>query len=131
MSHDLQSRIEESAELRDLKDRINTGLTLSAGGLSTFDPILVIMVISLIVQVATFCYEWRSHEEIKEDLKNVKKLPPRKLMRFTRRANVLWRDYCKARQIDPGTRNPIFDAVYGLSSTLTDAEAEALLKLAQ
>lgn len=128
---DLQKRIESSAELSELRDRIASSLTATSENRYAFDPFLILMIISIIVQVIQYCSQSRSSEEIAHDIQHVQSLPPRKLMRFKRRANVLWKKYCAERGLDPATPNPIPAAVYALGATTQACTANELISLAK
>lgn len=128
---DLQKRIESSAELSELRDRIASSLAAKSDNRYAFDPFLIIAIISIIVQVIQYCNKDRSAEDIAQDMKNVRSLPPRKLMRFKRRSNVLWKQYCAEHGLDPNTPNPIPDAVYAIGDTTQACAINELLNLAK
>lgn len=128
---ELQNRVDSSAELSAVRDRVASALSVTSDNRYAFNPLLIIAVISLIIQVIQYCLANRSAEEIAADMKNVRSLPPRKLMRFKRRANVLWKQYCADNGMDPATPNPITSAVYSLGETASDPEICALISLAK
>lgn len=128
---DLQKRIESSAELSELRDRIASSLAAKSDNRYSFDPFLILAIISIIVQVIQYCNSKRSAEEIAHDMQHVQSLPPRKLMRFKRRSNVLWKKYCTDHGLDPNTPNPIPDAVYALGATTQACAINELINLAK
>lgn len=130
-NEELQKRIESSAGLADIRDQIAAGLSANSVGQYSFSPLLILAIISLIIQIVQFCMTQRSDEEIFQDMKNVKDLPPRKLMRFKRRANVLWKQYCADNMIDEKTPNPIPAVVYSLGDKVSDSALGELITLAK
>lgn len=127
---DLQKRVESSAELSALCDQIRTSLNAKSDGRYSFDPLLIIAIISIIIQVIQYCRSKRNTDEIIEDMKNVSMLPPRRLMRFKRRSNVLWKKYCEDNGVDPATPNPIPDALYALGKDASSGAMHELVSLA-
>lgn len=128
---DLQKRVESSAELSELRDRIASSLAAKSDNRYAFDPFLILAVISIIVQVIQYCNTERNAEDIAHDIKNVGSLPPRKLMRFKRRSNVLWKQYCAEHGLDSSTPNPIPAAVYALGDTTQTCAIHELINLAK
>lgn len=127
---ELQQQIAASPELSAFRDQLAHTLAEKSENKYAFDPFTIIAIISIIIQVIQFCRSKRSAEEITEDMKNVQNLPPRKLMRFKRRSNVLWKQYCADHGLDTTTPNPILDAVYSLGNESNSAAARALVGLA-
>lgn len=128
---ELQKRIESSAALSELRNQVAGSLTAETDNKYVFDPFLIIAIISIIIQVIQYCFSKRSADEITADIKNVRDLPPRKLMRFKRRANVLWKKYCANHGLEPGTPNPIPAAVYALGATTPNSAIRELVDLAK
>lgn len=128
---ELQKRIESSAELSELRDQIAAALASDTENKYSFDPLLIIAIISIMIQVITYCRDKHSTEDLIRDITTVKELPPRRLMRFKRRANVLWREYCIKRGLDTATPNPILPAVYGLGTKVPACAIAELVKLAE
>jgi hypothetical protein len=63
-------------------------------------------------------------------MRELRTLPPRKLMRLRRRLNNLWREHCAKTGTEYTPDNPIVGAVYRLSDTIDDAAAAGLVELA-
>lgn len=128
---ELQTRVESSAELSAVRDRVANALSVKSGNQYAFDPLTIIAIISVIVQVIQYCVSLRNPDDVAADMKKVHELPPRKLMRFKRRSNVLWKKYCSDHGLDANTPNPIPDAVYSLGGQINDSEIAAFITLAQ
>lgn len=127
---ELQRHIDASPALSDLKRRLTDELTLQADNSFQFDPMLIIMIISIVVQVIIHCRENCSDELIQQNMRELRTLPPRKLMRLRRRLNNLWREHCAKTSAEYNRNNPIVGAVYQLSDTINDAAAAGLMELA-
>lgn len=126
----LQARINSTPELAAFRDRLQQETANSVPNTTTFDPMLVIMMISVIVQVIQFCNKKRSAEDIKQDIKDVRTLPPRQLMRLKRRMNKLWQENGDSQFKNLAGTNPLLSALYSVSDTADDAAIDELLKLA-
>jgi hypothetical protein len=88
------------------------------------------MIISVIVQVIIHCQQTRDDDALQQSMRELRTLPPRKLMRLRRRLNNLWREHCAATGIKYTSNNPIVGAVYHLSDTIEDSAAAGLMELA-
>jgi hypothetical protein len=126
MADELAQRIQASPALRKLCDDLTVETQFHAEPSVQFDPLTVIAVISVIVQVLIYCREKRSDSEIIHDIKNIRTVPPRKLMRLRRRLNSLWRDCCAEQQYNARGANPVMAAVFELGEK---ADGEALREL--
>jgi len=129
-NEEIQNQVESSAALSALRDRIANALAAQTENRYAFNPLLIVAIISVMVQVIQYCRENRSAEDIASDIKNVRSLRPRQLMRFKRRSNVLWKEYCAANGLDADTPNPIPDAVYALGDDADTAAVRELIALA-
>ena len=127
---ELQKRIDESAALSDLKRKLTDEIALQADNSFQFDPFLAVMIISILVQVIIHCREQNSDDAIQQNMRELRTLPPRKLMRLRRRLNNLWREHCAKTGTEYTPDNPIVGAVYRLSDTIDDAAAAGLVELA-
>lgn len=124
---DLQKRIEASPELRKLCSELNTSVHFHADNSVQFDPFLVIAIIGIIVNVILHCRERPAHD-IKTDIRNIRTLPPRQLLRLRRRINSLWRKQCEHLALPVG-QNPVLAALYEIGEMADDAQLDALLEL--
>lgn len=128
---DLQKRVDASPRLSALRDRLTNELVFRADNSVQFDPLLVLAVISLILQIIYYCRELRKPDEIKQDIKDIRSLPARKLIRLRRRANLLWRDCCADKHDARHDSNPILTAFYELGESADDATLDELIELAK
>lgn len=129
-TEELQRRVNESPALAALRDKLTDELVARGDNSFQFDPITVIMIISIIVQVIIHCREQNTEETIQQSMRELRTLPPRKLMRLRRRLNNVWREHCAKTGIEYTRDNPIVGAVYALSDTIDDAAATGLMELA-
>jgi hypothetical protein len=129
-AHDIQKRVEASPALRNLKDKLSEELSFRSDTSVQFDPFLIITIISICVQLFIYCKN-RKDEDIKQDIRDIRSLPPRRLIRLRRRANALWRDCCQDQQYDPKQPNPILTALYEISETADDAALDELIGMAR
>lgn len=125
---DLQRRVEESPALRKLCAGLSDTVQFHADNSVQFDPLLVIAVLGIIVNILLHCKE-RKAEDIKEDIRNIRTIPPRKLMRLRRRINAFWRHQCGDSTIT-AAQNPVLAALYEISEMADDEQLDALLALA-
>ncbi len=128
---DLQKRVEESPALSQLRDQLTDELSKQFGGEAAFNPLLVIAVISIVVQVIIHCREQNSEADVLAALQQGTKLPPRRRMRLKRRLNQLWRDECLRTGREHTTANPLLIAVYAVADKLDDKAAQELMQLSQ
>jgi hypothetical protein len=129
-THDIQARIEASPALRSLRDKLSEEVSFRADASVQFDPFLIISIISICVQLFIYCKN-RKDEDIKQDVRDIRSIPPRRLIRLRRRANALWRDCCADQQYDPNQPNPILTALYEISETADDAALDELIAMAR
>jgi len=129
-TEELQQRVNDSPALSAMRDKLSDELCAQADNSFQFSPLLVITIISIIVQVIIHCRESSDAEAIQQNMRELRALPPRKLMRLRRRLNNLWREHCAATGAQYTKNNPIVGAVYHLSDTIEDSAAAGLMELA-
>lgn len=127
----LADRIKASPALSALHDDIARELAFHSEHSVQFDPITIIMIISIVVQVIIHCRNKRSDEQIAQDIRDIRTLPPRQLMRLRRRLNRLWRDRCGGYDASPSATNPLITALYEVSERADDETINELLLLAR
>lgn len=126
--NDLKERIESLPALKRAADQLAAEVSFRAHNSVQFDPFLIVAVISIIVQVIIHCREKKTDDELRADIRDIRTLPPRKLMRLKRRMNAL---YKKQNGVEATTlKNPVLDAVYDMAEKLDDAAIDELLALA-
>lgn len=126
---DLQKRVEASPELRKLCAGLSDAVQFHADNSVQFDPFLVVAIIGIIVNIIIHCRE-KNAEDIKTDIRNIRTIPPRKLLRLRRRINTLWRKQCGDSTV-AAAQNPVLAALYEISELATDEQLDALLALAK
>lgn len=127
----LEARIKSSPELSAFCDDIAKELAFHSAANVQFDPITIIMIVSIIVQVLIHCRESRTDEQIAQDIRDIRTLPPRKLMRLRRRLNRLWREQCGGDRAAVGATNPLIAALYELSDNADDATVNEFIQVAK
>lgn len=124
---DMQERIDALPALKAAADQLRDEIGFRADASVQFDPFLVVMIISIIVQVIIHCRESRDKEQIRADIRDIRTVPPRKLMRLKRRLNALWRE--KGSRVE--STNAFMTAVLELAEKADDAAIDELLRLAE
>jgi hypothetical protein len=127
---ELYERIEDSPALAQLRNQLQSEIGFRMDKSIEFSPLLVISIISICIQVITYCQEHRNTDEVRADLRELRSLPVRKTLRLRRKLRALWRKTCDD-DIMLATQNPLLDAVYELSDSADDAAIDELLWLAE
>lgn len=127
----LADRIKASPELSTLHDDIAKELAFHSTGSVQFDPITIIMIISIMVQVIIHCRSKRSDEQIAQDIRDIRTISPRQLIRLRRRLNRLWREQCGGATAPATATNPLITALYEISDRADNETIKELLKLAR
>jgi hypothetical protein len=126
----LQDRINAAPALRRLQAKLQDTLQFHAVGAAQLDPILVLTIISTLIQVIIYCRKKQTEDDIAATIRDLRTVPPRKLIRVRRQLKKAWDGYCAERQIDAEQKNPILPALYEISETLGDDDIRELLALA-
>lgn len=124
-------RVKSSPALSALHDDIVKELAFHGDSNVQFDPITIIMIISIIVQVIIHCRNTRPDEDIAQDIRDIRTLPPRKLMRLRRRLNKLWRERCGGENAAPTAVNPLVTSLYEIAERADDDTINELMQLAR
>jgi hypothetical protein len=127
---ELEARINASPKLRELRDRLLGEVQFRADASVGFDPVTIIMIISIVVQVIIHCRENRNKDELVQDIQDIRALPARRLIRLRRRLNTLWRHCCADQQSHTGEYNPMLTAVYEIGENSDVATIRELVDLA-
>lgn len=96
----------------------------------SFDPVLIISIVGIIINIIVHCREDKDDEEIYKTIKNIEQIPPRKLMRLRRRLNQLWRKHHPAAPKLIRLDNPYILSVYQVAKQLPKRTYAQLLKVA-
>lgn len=126
---ELQHRIESSAALKHAAGQLRDEVAFRADKSVEFDPMLILMLISIIVQVVSYCRTKQTSDEVRQNIRDLRALPVRRLLRLRRKLNTLWREKCRGSAAQPD--NPLLAAVYELSETADDAAIDEILRLAE
>jgi hypothetical protein len=128
---ELAKRIEASPRLKQLQSQLMEEVSFRSDSAVQFDPVTIIMLISIIVQVIIHCREHREPEELVQDIRDIRNLSPRRLMRLRRRLNAAWHNCCAEYQTSTGDVNPFLTAVYEIGENSDDETIRELIELAQ
>lgn len=128
---ELAKRIESSPRLKKLQTRLLEEVSFRCDNSVQLDPVTIVMIISIIVQVIIHCRQSRQPEELVQDIRDVRNLSPRRLMRLRRRLNAAWHNCCADYQTSTGDVNPFLTAVYEIGENSDDETIMELIELAQ
>lgn len=128
---ELAERIEQSPKLKKLQKKLLSELQFRADNSVKFDPITIIMIVSIIVQVIIHCREQRKDDKLVQDIRDIRALPARRLIRLRRRMNALWRDQGGEKTSSRADGNPILTALYEVAENADDATIKELIALAK
>lgn len=121
--------IDTSPTLQGLSARLTEELAAVDSSFS-FDPLLIIAIIGIVINVLIHCRDDRTEEDIEFDMRRFRALPPRKLMRIRRRLNQLWINHYQV-PTSARTPNTIVRAVYNVAANLNEKEIHAIIKAAR
>lgn len=124
---ELIGQIERSDKLAGLRARLARELDFRCGSLVQFDPMLILMAISIVVQVILACRHKNSDEQLVDDLRNARTLPRWRMLTMRRRLNALWSDYCSGEDCD---KHILYDSLLDVAENASDDEIGEILKLA-
>lgn len=123
-------RVNASPALQELQRDIERELNFHADATVQFDPLIAITLLSIIVQVIIHCRAKRSDADILATMRELRTVPPRKLLKLRRQLNTLWRERY-ANEYNRHAPNPLLQVVYELSERISPETADALMTLAQ
>lgn len=126
----IQDRINAVPALRRLQAKLQDTLQFHADGGAQFDPILIMMIISTLVQIIIHCRKRRNDESIAATIRELRTVPPRKLIRVRRQLKKTWDEYCAQQNVNSAQKNPILPAIYELSESLDGNDIREFLALA-
>lgn len=128
--NELLSRIESSEGLRRVKADLVDEISFRADDSARFDPMTILMIISIIVQVISYCRKKHSDEDIADCIRNARTLPLRRTMLMRRRLKRLCDDkLCAAYGAE--IEKPIYSSVVDMAENSTDAEIAEIIRLAR
>jgi len=127
---ELQRRIDATPELKALKNKLADELDFQSEQSAQFDPITIITIISICVQLFMYCNP-NKPKDLKQSIRDIRTLPPRKLIRLRRRMNALYSEKFAGHAVSKTKPNPILTALYDISESADDAALDALIAIAQ
>lgn len=132
MTHEeLADKISKSPRLQKLQAALLDEVQFRVDNSVQLDPVTIVMIISIIVQIVIHCREKRSTDELVQDIRDIRTLPPRRLARLRRRLNTLWRNCCADYQTSAADVNPLLTAVYEIGENADDDTIKELIELAK
>lgn len=124
---ELKNRVESSSGLRRVRAALCDEVAFRADGPARLDPITILTIISIVIQVITHCRNKNSDEDIVQAIRNAKTLPRRRLALLRRRLNNLPEDVYAS----IGDPQPVYDTLLDMGENLSDDEIEELLRLSR
>lgn len=125
---EIRERLESSPALKTLHNQLRDEVAFRMEPSIQFDPMTILTIISIIIQVISYCRQHNSESEVRADMRDLRALPVVRTLRLRRKLHNLWRRTC------PDYRdqdiNPLLDAVYELSDSADDAAIDELIWLA-
>lgn len=133
----LQAKITESPQLSQLAAALREAVFIRLGGVVAeprniaLDPITILMIISIVIQIIYLCRTRnnRSETEIFADVRAISTAPLRRTIRLRRRLNLLWAEYCKNHGLADTGFNPFLSGIYAVSPTIDGGTFAEVLSL--
>ena len=120
-----EAQIDSDPDLAAVKQKLAAELgSVSKSDLPQMNPLIVIALISLAIQIFVSCRSKHSHETVVNDIKNVHKLSWYKLWRFRRSLKQLARNDSRFTGVDI---DKAYTAMFNVAEQLTDTQIAALL----
>ena len=122
-------KVWETPQLADFANRMQTAVATRRGENQVgFDPFLIMMAISVLIQVIRL---WLDRKKTKEDvavaITQLKALPRRRTILLRRRLNQLWCEYCAANRISATAPNPLLDALFDVAAATSVEDAKSFV----
>lgn len=124
---DYSTQIASDARLKSIEEKLASDLATRADNGAQFDPMLIIMLISIAVQIIIHCREQRADDVVRHSIKDIKTLPLRRLFRLRRDVR---RAALKSKMFSKVTADSAYLSVLDVADQLTDDEIDALFMLA-
>lgn len=126
---ELQKRIESSPALQRARENLLSEVSFRAGSSARFDPFTILMIISVIIQILSYCRKRRHPDEVAADIRNVRALPKLRTRRLRQRLKHLWEEHCA--NPEECRDNAFLAAAMELGEKATDEEIAELMALAE
>lgn len=116
---ELKNRIESSADLRRVRAALVDEVAFRADGLARLDPITILTIISIIIQIISNCRKTTPDTEIINLIRNARTLPRRKTIRLRRRLGL-------------ATDEPeaVYAAIMDMAENAEDSEIKEIMTIA-
>lgn len=124
---ELTSRIESSPDLRRVRAALIDEVAFRADGLARLDPLTILTIISVIIQVISYCRTRNSEETVVAYIQNARTLPRRKTILLRRRLSNLLQDY----DLQLESPQPVYDAIMDMAEGATSNEIDEIMQLAR
>jgi hypothetical protein len=127
---ELVRRIALSSKLTRLKEAVASDIHFRSPGSFQFDPMLILMLISIAIQAIAYCRQKHTDEALVIDLRNARAIKPIRMRQFKRRLQRFCNDtiYPKyGMQFDKA----IYDSAVDLIENAEDAEIKEILQIAR
>lgn len=126
---ELEAQVNASPALRALRDRCMSEMSHRVDNSTQFGIILILSMISVAIQVLAYCNS-KDKATLAKDVRDIRTLPPRKLLRLKRQMNKLWREEFPDKPISVRNPNPMLEVMYDLGENAEDEALNELLTLA-
>ena len=127
---ELLSRIESSQGLRRVKADLAEEISFRADGSARFDPMTILMIISIIIQVINYCQKRNSDDQIADYIRNARTQPLRRTLLIRRRLRNLCDETIDGKY-GLSLEKPIYTSVVDMAENLTEQEIAEFLRLAK
>jgi len=127
---ELVRRIALSSKLTRLKEAVASDINFRSPGSFQFDPMLILMLISIGIQAIVHCRENREDEQLALDLRNARAIKPIRMRLFKRRLRLFCADTLYPKY---GIKfdKAIYDSAVDLIENAEDTEIREILQIAK
>jgi hypothetical protein len=124
---DLKNRIESSTDLRRVRDALTDEVAFRAADSTRLDPITILTIISIVIQIVVHCREKNPDEEIVDLIRNSRTIPRRKTILLRRKL----REYARDNNISDDNVQNIYDAIMDMGENATDSEITEIMQISR
>lgn len=132
---ELRQKVKDSPNLSRVEQRLQEELTrlTDADRIGFIDPITIIMIISVIIQVLHYCRNKNKRDaaDLIADVHAADKLPLRRTIVLRRRMRKLWAEYCRQHNIEETADNPFLAAALAVAPTLDAGTVQEFVALSK
>lgn len=127
--NDLIARIESSSVLRRARETLLSEVSFRADKSARLDPMTILMIISIAVQVIAFCKKRNSDEKICGWIRSARSLPRLRTIRLRRMVDKVWEQQCGDNP-EECKNNAFFDALLDYGENATAEELQEIFRMA-